>query len=173
MTWGYSRESVLGADWLKGSKNPSGLSGIRIRQQNLPSSNSPDLERCNPAPYTMATGRLFPGVKATGALGWPLPSTAEFKNLWSYTSNLSVQLHCLHVCSATTYQSLMTQLSTHTHTHARTHITHTYTSYWGSQRVYHLSWNFVYSYVTAVVYQMMVTSLYNDFTVRMNQIHLC
>ena len=132
MTRGYSRGSVLGADWLKSSKNPSGLSGVRIRQQKLLSSWRPHRLRCHPAPYTMVIGGLFPGVKAAGALGWPLPSTAEVKNLWSYTSNLSVHLHDLHVCSATPYQALMTQLSTHTHTHTKTH---KYTSYWGSKSV--------------------------------------
>jgi hypothetical protein len=38
------------------------------------------------ASYPMGTGGSFPGSKAAGAWSWPLPSIAEVKNAWSYTS---------------------------------------------------------------------------------------
>jgi hypothetical protein len=42
--------------------------------------------RAHPVSYPMGTKGSFRGVKATGAWSWPLPSSAEVKNAWSYTS---------------------------------------------------------------------------------------
>jgi hypothetical protein len=33
----------------------------------------------------MDTGESFPGNKTAGAWSWPLPSSTEAKNAWSYT----------------------------------------------------------------------------------------
>jgi len=55
--------------------------------------------RPHPAFYPMSTRGSFPGVKQLGhEAGHLLPSSAEVKNVWSYTSTLPVCLHGVVWC---------------------------------------------------------------------------
>jgi hypothetical protein len=48
----------------------------------------------HPASYPTDTGRSFPGVKRPGReADHSLPSSAEVKNAWSYTSTPPIHLH--------------------------------------------------------------------------------
>jgi hypothetical protein len=46
----------------------------------------PNGSGAHPASYPMGTRGSFPRGKAAGAWSWPLPSSVEVKNAWSYTS---------------------------------------------------------------------------------------
>jgi hypothetical protein len=43
--------------------------------------------------YTMDVRSSFPWGKAAEAWNWPLPSSAEVKNVWSYTCTPPIRLH--------------------------------------------------------------------------------
>jgi hypothetical protein len=47
----------------------------------------------HPASYSMSTRVCFPGGKAAVAWSCPLPSNAEVKNVWNYTSIPPIHLH--------------------------------------------------------------------------------
>jgi hypothetical protein len=81
------RESAgLRTVW-SGVRGPAGAGNFSLHHRVQTGS------RIQPASYPMGTRGSFPGSKTAGAWSWPITSSAEVKNAWSYTSAPTVRLH--------------------------------------------------------------------------------